>query len=130
MVMNATDDRPVSSLDNRLRSAPTAKFALVEVRIMGILEVHFHDSRFEWNINPGTEEERSLSFGVGSESNEATTDGGTGGRPSVAPKLRSFAIVALVVGAGIAFNRLRSRRAREEAEQESRGRRLSLSRSK
>lgn len=97
---------------------------------MGILEIHFHDSEFRWSLNPGTDRERSLSLGTGSRA-EATTDGGGRGRPSIVSKLGTVGTLALVIGAGIAFNRLRSRRAREaEAEKESRGRRLSLSRSK
>jgi hypothetical protein len=99
---------------------------------MGILEVHFHDSRFEWTFNPETGgEERSLSLGVGSESEPTPTDDGES-RPAVASKLRSLAILALVVGGAVAYNRMQSRRAAEvaEAEAESTGRRLSLSRSR
>ncbi|MFC7079775.1 hypothetical protein [Halorussus caseinilyticus] len=101
---------------------------------MGILEIHFHDSEFSWSVNPdGGEKQsrsRSLSLGSGSES-DASTDGGQSDRPSIAPKLRSFAILALVVGAGIAYNRLRSQRARKAAaEEESVGGRLSRIRSR
>ncbi|WP_435174936.1 hypothetical protein [Halorussus sp. AFM4] len=92
---------------------------------MGILEIHFHDSEFSWSVNPGGGRERSLSFGTGDRA--GTTDGGTSGRsgrggstgrPSMGPKLRSAAVVALVVAGGIAFNRIRSRRAREAVERE------------
>ena len=91
---------------------------------MGILEIHFHDSEFSWSVNPGRGEERSLSFGTGERS--GATDGErsrrSGGwstdRPSMGPKLRSAAVLALVIAGGIAFNRVRSRRAREAVEQE------------
>ena len=102
---------------------------------MGIFEVHFHDSRFEWTINPGTDDERSLSFGVGSAS-EGVSDGGRSrgdqSRPSIAPKLKSVAALGLVVGAAAALNRIQSRRAQKarRTEEESTGRRLSLGRSK
>lgn len=97
---------------------------------MGILEIHFHDSEFSWSMNPGTGKERSLSLRTGSKS-EAATDGGGRGRPAIPSKLGSVGVLALIIGAGIAVNRLRSRRAREaRSEKESRGRRLSLSRSK
>ena len=91
---------------------------------MGILEIHFHDSEFSWSMNPGGGEERSLSFGTGERSGKSgTTAGGRGTRsPSTGPKLRSIAVLALVVAGGIAFNRVRSRRKREAAEEESRGR--------
>jgi len=90
---------------------------------MGILEIHFHDSEFSWSVDAGTGKERSLSFGTGGESRTAATDGGEsdGGesdRPAIAPKLRSFAIMAIVIGAGVAYNRLQDRRAREAAEAE------------
>ncbi|NHN59367.1 MULTISPECIES: hypothetical protein [Halorussus] len=95
---------------------------------MGILEIHFHDSEFSWSMNPGGDEGRSFSLGTGgsSEASGATTDGGSTGRPSMGPKLRSAAVLALVVAGGIAFNRIRARRAREAveretAEQESKG---------
>ncbi|WP_276301715.1 hypothetical protein [Halorussus lipolyticus] len=98
---------------------------------MGILEIHFHDSEFSWSMNPGSGEERSFSLGSGSESEAATTDGGQPDRPAIAPKLRSLAIMALVVGAGVAYNRLKDRRAREAAEAEqSAGGRLSRIRSR
>ena len=99
---------------------------------MGILEIHFHDSEFSWSMNPGTDRERSLSMKTGSRS-KPTTDGGGRGRPAIASKLGSLGALALVIGAGIAVNRLRSRRARKgaaETEGKSRGRRLSLFRSK
>lgn len=82
---------------------------------MGILELHFHDSELSWTMSPGTDSERS--FSLESES-ESVTDDGQRERPSVKPKLRSLAIVALVVGAGIAYNRMKARR-REAAEESS-----------
>ncbi|WP_137285253.1 hypothetical protein [Halorussus salinisoli] len=89
---------------------------------MGILEIHFHDSEFSWSMNSGTDDERSFSLRSGSRSG-AATDGGQTDRPSIVPKLRSLAVLALVVGAGIAYNRLQDRQAREQAEaEESRGR--------
>lgn len=97
---------------------------------MGILEVHFHDSEFSWSVNPGGDGQ-SLSLGSGSESETATTDGGQSERPALAPKLRSFAIMAFVIGAGVAYNRLKDRRAHEAAEAEaSSGGRLSRLRSR
>ena len=89
---------------------------------MGILEIHFHDSEFNWSMNPGSDEEdsesRSLSLGSGSESS-ATPDGGQEReRPAIKPKLRSLAIMAFVIGAGVAYNRLQDRRARRAAEAE------------
>ncbi|UPV74565.1 hypothetical protein M0R89_00500 [Halorussus limi] len=84
---------------------------------MGILEIHFHDSEFSWSVNSGSDEGRSLSLGSGGSS--ATTDGGEPRRrPSIKPKLQSFAIMALVVGAGVAYNRIQGRRARRAAEAE------------
>ena len=108
---------------------------------MGILELHFHDSEFSWSVNPESGSERSLSFGTGkksgggkSSSKSSRAKGGSGerGRPSLGPKLGSLAVLGLVVGGGIAFKRLRSRRAREsgKTEQSSPGRRLSLFRGK
>lgn len=97
---------------------------------MGILEIHFHDSEFSWSVDTGTEdEEQSFSLGLGSES-ETVTDGGESDRPALAPKLRSFAIMAIVIGAGVAYNRLQDRRAREAAEAEESGGRLSRLRSR
>jgi hypothetical protein len=99
---------------------------------MGILEIHFHDSEFSWSMNPGTDSERSLSLRTGSRS-EPTTDGGGRRRAAIASKLGTVGVLALVVGAGFVVNRLRSRRAREAAAteaEESKGRWLSLSRSK
>ena len=97
---------------------------------MGILELHFHDSELSWHFAPGTGRERSFSLGTGGESKTATNGGGET-RPSMLSKLRSLAVLALVVGGGVAYNRMKARR-REQAEQdaESSGRRLSLSRSK
>jgi hypothetical protein len=98
---------------------------------MGILEIHFHDSEFSWSMNPGTDRERSFSLGTGSKSRIATTDGGQSDRPAIASKLRSFAIMAVVIGAGVAYNRLQRRRARDAAEaEESGGGRLSRLRSR
>jgi hypothetical protein len=108
---------------------------------MGILEIHLHDSEFSWSVNPGTGKERSLSFGTGSKSGSksrstsSSVPGSSSKRGSSAggSKLRSLAVLGLVVGAGIAFNRLRSRRrGRETANSESpsSGRRLSLFRGK
>jgi hypothetical protein len=100
---------------------------------MGILEIHFHDSEFSWSMNPGDGEEatasRSLSLGSGGKS--ASADGGKKReRPAIKPKLRSLAIMAFVVGAGVAYNRLKDRRARAaEAEEEAGGSRLSRLRS-
>lgn len=96
---------------------------------MGILDVHFHDSEFNWSINPGTDRERTFSLGSRGEST-TSTDGGTTGRPSIAPKLRSFAVLALVVGAGVVYNRIRSRRARAAAEERDSGRRFPRIRSR
>lgn len=110
---------------------------------MGILEIHLHDSEFSWSVNPGTGRERSLSLGMGSKSKRKSgrksggTSSGSGssdGRdgPSIASKLGPIAVLGLVIGGIVAFNRLRSRRKRESAEAESRssGRRLSLFRGK
>jgi len=100
---------------------------------MGILEIHFHDSEFEWKFNPATDTSRGLPFTGDHESESETTaaDGGAD-TPSPASKLRSLGFMALVIGGAIAYNRIRSRRARKaaEAESEAVGRRLSLSRSK
>jgi hypothetical protein len=85
---------------------------------MGLLEIPFHDSAFSWTTNSGTDRERSVSFGTGSKSKIVATDGGESDRPALVPKLRSFAIMALVVGAGVAYNRLQRRRAREAVEAE------------
>jgi hypothetical protein len=87
---------------------------------MGILEIHFHDSEFSWSVNPGNGDERSLSLGSDDES--ATTDGGRRERPAIKPKLRSLAVMALVVGAGYAYNKMKARKAREAAAEESSGR--------
>lgn len=94
---------------------------------MGILELHFHDSQFEWTVNPGTNEERSLSLGLESESQEAPTGQSSRSRPSVVPKLKLFAVLALVVGVAAAFNRIQSQRAQKmrETEESSSGSRLS-----
>jgi len=87
---------------------------------MGILEIHFHDSEFSWSVSPGSDDEetasRSLSLGSGGES--ATDGGRERERPAIKPKLRSLAIMAFVVGAGVAYNRLQRRRARRAAEAE------------
>jgi hypothetical protein len=95
---------------------------LVESETMGILEIHLHDSEFELVLNPGSEKERSLSFGIGSRSGggstSATERSGQSGRPPLKPKLKSFAIMGLVVGAAFAVNRLRDRRARQKAADE------------
>lgn len=99
---------------------------------MGILEVHFHDSEFSWSMNPGTDDERTFSLGSRSESKSGesgTTDSGTD-RLSLAPKLRSFAVLALVIAGGVAFRRMRSRRAREAAEREESSRRFPRIRSR
>lgn len=88
---------------------------------MGILEIHFHDSEFSWSVNPGTGEERSLSLGTGGRSGPTADDDSTD-RTAMRPKLRSAAILALVIAGGIAFNRVRSRRARRTAETETTGR--------
>lgn len=103
---------------------------------MGILELHFHDSRFEWTVNPGSDEERSLSLGLGGESDQSVTDGGRSrgsgrSRPSILPKLKMFGALALVVGAAAAFNRIQNRRVEKmrEAEAEESSGRLSLGRS-
>ncbi|WP_128476031.1 hypothetical protein [Halorussus pelagicus] len=87
---------------------------------MGILEIHFHDSEFHWSMNPGSGEKRSLRSGESGESGELTAaDGGEEPeRPAIKPKLRSLAIMALVIGAGVAYNRLQRRRARRAAEAE------------
>lgn len=102
---------------------------------MGILEIHFHDSEFSWSMNPdGDDEEtasRSLSWGSGGKS--ASADGGKEReRPAIKPKLRSLAIMAFVIGAGVAYNRLKDRRARRaaEAEEKAGGGRLSGLRSR
>ncbi|WP_158056265.1 hypothetical protein [Halorussus halophilus] len=104
---------------------------------MGILELHFHDSELSWNFGPGADEERSFSLGTGGESKTTATNGGRekSESPSLAPKLRSFGVLALVIGAGILYNRRKARRksgrAEEaETEEKSAGRRFSLSRSK
>lgn len=102
---------------------------------MGILELHFHDSELSWNFGPGTDEEGSFSLGTGRESKTTATNGGEkqSKSPSAAPKLKSFAVLAFVVGLGVFYNRRKARRKREQAEQteeESTGRRFSLSRSK
>ena len=96
---------------------------------MGTLELHFHDSDLSWHFAPGAGRERSFSLGTGGKSKTATNGGAT--RPSVVPKLKSLALLALFVAGGVAFNRMKARR-RERAEQEaeSSGRRLSLLRSK
>ncbi|WP_135852779.1 hypothetical protein [Halorussus salinus] len=88
---------------------------------MGILEIHFHDSEFSWSVSPGSDDEetasRSLSLGAGGD--ESATDGGQEReRPAIKPKLRSLAIMAFVIGAGVAYNRLQDRRARRAAEAE------------
>jgi hypothetical protein len=107
---------------------------------MGILELHFHDSEFSWSVSPGTGTERSLSLKTGSKSggkssrksSRSAGSSGGGTSPSAKSKLGSLAVLGLVVGAGIVFNRLRARRARAAAEAESKspGRRLSLFRGK
>lgn len=81
---------------------------------MGILELHFHDAEFNWSVGTGSGTERRLSMRTGRRS-----ESGGSQTPSLAPKLRSFAVLAAVVGVGIAVNRLRSRRARRRAEAES-----------
>jgi hypothetical protein len=99
---------------------------------MGILEIHFHDSEFSWSMNPGSGEKRSLSLRSGGGSEATTDDGEERERPAILPKLRSVAIMALVVGAGVAYNRLQERRARRaaEAEEEASGGPLSRLRSR
>ncbi|WP_115863596.1 hypothetical protein [Halorussus litoreus] len=99
---------------------------------MGILEIHFHDSEFgfEWEFNPAADTSRGLPFTGDRESeSEPTAADGGADAPSPASKLRSLGFMALVIGGTIAFNRIRSRRARKaaEAEGEAVGRRLSLS---
>jgi len=97
---------------------------------MGILELHFHDSEFSWTVDAGESAGRSLSFGRGER--ETASDGGSERPPSARGKLRLVGALAAVVGLGVAFNRFQRRRARKaaEAEEESSGRRFSLSRSK
>jgi len=85
---------------------------------MGILEIPFHDSAFSWTMNSGADGKRPVSSGTGSKSKIVATDGGESDRPALVPKLRSFAIMALVIGAGVAYNRLQRRRAREAVEAE------------
>lgn len=101
---------------------------------MGILDIHFHDSEFSLNVGSGSTGDadggRSFSSGSGTRSERTETDGGAGTRPSLAPKLKSFAFLAAVVGAGVAYNKMQARRARTPSEEESSGRRFSLSRSK
>ena len=102
---------------------------------MGILEIHFHDSEFNWSMNPGSDgqQARSRSLSLGSGGKSASTDGGEEReRPAIKPKLRSLAIMAFVIGAGVAYNRLQDRRARRaaEAEEETRGGRFSRLRSR
>ncbi|WP_162224574.1 hypothetical protein [Halorussus amylolyticus] len=101
---------------------------------MGILEIHFHDSDFSWNVNPrGSEDGGALPFGSDESESQPETDGGETPAPSVANKLRTVGMLAVLVGLGVALSRLRSRRARKAAEsneQGSSGRRFSLSRSK
>ena len=101
---------------------------------MAILDIHFHDSKFALNIGSGSSADsakgRKLSLPSGKRSERTKADGGTTDRPSLAPKLKSFAFLAVVVGAGVAYNKLQARRARAATEGKSSGRRLSLSRSK
>lgn len=96
---------------------------------MGILEIHFHDSQFEWTLAPGTDEERSFSVGTGSESGSGRGESGDASRGSAGRKLRSAGLVALVVGAAVAFGRLRSRRARAAADSDDESRSASRLRS-
>ncbi|NEU56255.1 hypothetical protein [Halorussus sp. MSC15.2] len=96
---------------------------------MGVLEIHFHDSEFRLSLNPGTDRERTLSLGSRGDSGSSTR-GGTSGRPAIASKLRSFGVLALVVGAGVAYNRIQSRRAREAAAERDSGRRFPRIRSR
>ncbi|UPW00704.1 Tad domain-containing protein [Halorussus gelatinilyticus] len=103
---------------------------------MGILEIHFHDSEFSWSMDRGSdgEESRSRTFSLGSGGESVTTDGGgERERPGIKPKLRSLAVMALVVGAGVVYNRLQRRRAQRTADAEAEaggGSRLSRLRSR
>ncbi|PSP55038.1 hypothetical protein BRC82_07505 [Halobacteriales archaeon QS_1_67_19] len=95
---------------------------------MGILEVHFHDSEFSWSAETGSGDERRLSLRSGSESSGSESEGDAD-TPAILPKLRGVAVIALVVGAGMAYRRLRSRQIRRTAEGGGgEKRRLSLSR--
>ena len=100
---------------------------------MGILEIHFHDSDFSWTVNPRKSSEGALSSDSGESASESfarsTTE--TGDSPG-GQKLLMVGALAAFVGLGIGFSKLRSRRESEaaESEQQSSGRRLSLSRSK
>lgn len=91
---------------------------------MGILEIHFHDSQFEWTIGPGASDEQSDTRSE-SVTGRATTDGGTS-PSSAASKLRSVGALILVVGIVFVFNRIRSRRAQKAAEREAEAKRRRL----
>lgn len=108
---------------------------------MGILEIHFHDSDFSWTVNPKGSDEKTLSFGSGksksssgpkSAPNGGTSPGSGTGDGSFRGKLWMLGALALFVGVGLGFGKLRSRRKTESgtSEQQTSGRRLSLSRSK
>lgn len=109
---------------------------------MGILEIHFHDSDFSWTVNPRGSDEKTLSFSSGesseppsrtkSASSGAASPGSGTGEGSFAGKLWMLGALAVFVGAGLGLSKLRNRRRTEsaESEQDTSGRRLSLSRSK
>lgn len=104
---------------------------------MGILEIHFHDSDFSWTVNPRGSDEKTFSFGSG-ESGSSSTSSGSGATESgtddgsFAGKLWMLGALAAFVGVGLGISKLWSRRKTESgtSEQETSGRRLSLSRSK
>ena len=100
---------------------------------MGILEIHFHDSDFSWTVNPRGSDEKTLSLDSGESSSQSSGGSTTEtGDSHGAEKLWMIAALAAFVGLGVGVNKLRSRRASEtgKSDQQSSGRRLSLSRSK
>lgn len=91
---------------------------------MGILEIHLHDPElefeFEWNVDTPTGMPDSLPFVGASESESGRsaadeTDSVSAATPNASGlgKFRSIGLIGLAVGGAIAFNRLRSRRARK-----------------
>lgn len=92
---------------------------------MSLLEIHFHDSGFSLFGDSG--DSSNTASKLRSRASEAASGDSDGDSSDTAlGKLAMFGAVALVVAAGVAFNRLRRRRDRAAGEERSSGR-LSVS---
>lgn len=91
---------------------------------MSLLEIHFHDSGFSLFGDSG--ESNGTASKLRSRASEAASgdsDGDGDGADTALGKLAMFGAVALVVTAGVAYNRVRRRRARVSGEKRSSERR-------